>query len=104
RETNGASLAGGTRWLVGIAVNASAARSCFALTPPTPAVFLGSPLQTCQQGRQPSSLARQTREPELLPRPLAVARSGPGGREIPATGARRKVGRRHGWPRQRRAH
>ena len=31
----------------------------------------GSPLQTRQQGCEPSSLARQTREPGLLPRPVA---------------------------------
>jgi len=36
-----------------------------------PALLLGSPLQTNQQGCEPSALARQTREPGLLPRPVA---------------------------------
>ena len=74
-----ASSQGRTPWLMEIAVNA---KCCLKLFRPDPRSrhhqrYCSVPgLQNGQQSRQPSTLARQTREPRLLPR-LDKRRPGP---------------------------
>jgi len=57
---------------VGIAANARAAYSYFVLIRATvhhQRLLFGAPMQNSQQGRQPSALGNQSREPGLLPQP-----------------------------------
>ena len=69
----------GTRWAMGTAASASAVLSYFVLTHVTGVtnILFGVWLQSGQQGRQPSPLACQAREPRLFPRP-GERRPGPG--------------------------